>query len=313
MDMLTRRRMVAIGLSLSGMIAGSRLGVAQTAAPPPKPALPFCPEGASGVIGDWSWAGSAYGPALTAKRVTILERGDFIGDEKSTILYLMKNWVLAVNLQKPPTSDIVTIIAKSSAGTATLQFSVAGIKPPNTKNGVWSASFNVDPLLIGKAGPAYANEFAIELLDGNRMICKLAFGAKGFAEALRKANEVGTPIKQMADAGQCEPEELDPCYLTTLCVEEIGLPDDCFELQSLRAYRDGPLIKLPEGRAAIAEYYRDAPRIVAEIKRRGEARRVLRFYLSHILPCVAFARLGLNRLALWRYRDMMRQLQQAYG
>lgn len=49
------------------------------------------------------------------------------------------------------------------------------------------------------------------------------------------------------------------CFFTTACVEARGLPDDCEALETLRAFRDACLANRPDGREAIAEYYRMAP------------------------------------------------------
>lgn len=309
MDTLTRRRMVAIGLSLSGMIALPRTGAAQTNAEPKK-TLPVC-ESKKGSIGDWDWFASSSGGIVSAMNVRVVERGDYIGDPDEFFLFYGSEWVFKVRLGRQPASNSVALIV-SGGSAVTGDFARAGFPPP-AQGSYSTVTLNVTPFLTGKAGPATAKEITLELRDGKRTMCKFAVGTQGFAEAVAKANAEGQPIKAMYDSGLCEPLNIDDCYLTTLCVEQIGLPDDCFELQALRAYRDGPLKRLPEGDAVIAEYYAEAPHIVAEMKRRGEARHVLGFYLTHILPCVAFAKLGLDRLALWRYRDMTRKLQAAYG
>ena len=43
------------------------------------------------------------------------------------------------------------------------------------------------------------------------------------------------------------------CYLTSACVEAKGLPDDCQELQTLRAFRDGYLAHQTGGQEEIVE------------------------------------------------------------
>ena len=45
----------------------------------------------------------------------------------------------------------------------------------------------------------------------------------------------------------------------------MGLPDDCFELQCLRSFRDRYVASLPLGATIIGDYYATAPRIVAAI------------------------------------------------
>jgi len=56
------------------------------------------------------------------------------------------------------------------------------------------------------------------------------------------------------------------CYITTAACEYFGKHDDCYELNTLRYFRDEWLVKQPEGMALISEYYKDAPVLVNLIK-----------------------------------------------
>lgn len=56
------------------------------------------------------------------------------------------------------------------------------------------------------------------------------------------------------------------CYLTTACVGAMDLPDDCFELETLRKFRDKVLIRDPSGKKVVKEYYRIAPEIVQAVE-----------------------------------------------
>ncbi|KAA0971648.1 hypothetical protein FPY71_00470 [Aureimonas fodinaquatilis] len=99
------------------------------------------------------------------------------------------------------------------------------------------------------------------------------------------------------------------CFLTTACCAVMGRPDDCFELATLRKFRDGWLSAQSGGPAAIAQYYRIAPQISQALADSFEGRARLRvLYFATILPCVAAARLGLNRLAYKLYQRMLRRL-----
>jgi hypothetical protein len=102
------------------------------------------------------------------------------------------------------------------------------------------------------------------------------------------------------------------CFVTTAACGLVGLADDCFELTALRRFRDEVMARTGSGRADIALYYRTAPAILAEIDRRGDRRRLLRLYFTHILTSALAARFGLRRLP-WRiYRDMMHRLTARY-
>lgn len=119
-----------------------------------------------------------------------------------------------------------------------------------------------------------------------------------------------------AEYGECRfyddlDEMNDPqkCFLTTACVDQAGLSDDCFELETLRRFRDNVLAKMSGGAADIATYYREAPALVAAIRRHpAGAAELSRAYLLYILPSAVLARLGFNRLAYRTYRRMMQDL-----
>lgn len=103
------------------------------------------------------------------------------------------------------------------------------------------------------------------------------------------------------------------CFLTSACVEAMGLPDDCKELSTLRAFRDTYLKNTPDGETYIAEYYRLAPRIVQCI--RADANAMERFkeiYVELVLPCVALIEAGAFAEAFEKYRQYVLLLKGKY-
>lgn len=58
----------------------------------------------------------------------------------------------------------------------------------------------------------------------------------------------------------------DDCFITTACVRFHGLPDDCYELTTLRAFRDSYLKSTGEGKRLVAEYYERAPLLVERLR-----------------------------------------------
>ena len=103
------------------------------------------------------------------------------------------------------------------------------------------------------------------------------------------------------------------CFLTSACVEAKGLPDDCHELTTLRAFRDGYMKNLPEGQADICEYYHTAPAIVEKIKALPNAKEIFdRIYTELVLPCVELIESGKNEEAYVVYRDYTKTLQKLY-
>jgi hypothetical protein len=55
------------------------------------------------------------------------------------------------------------------------------------------------------------------------------------------------------------------CFLTTTCVQALGKPDDCHELEMWRQMRDDFLRRQPDGMVVIADYYRTAPGVIAAV------------------------------------------------
>ena len=105
-----------------------------------------------------------------------------------------------------------------------------------------------------------------------------------------------------------------PCFLTSACVEARRLPDNCYELTTLRAFRDGYLRSLPEGDAEIKEYYRIAPKIVENIKAQRDFLAIFdTIYRELVVPCVRLIEEGQNGLAHEKYRDYVALLQTRYA
>jgi hypothetical protein len=102
------------------------------------------------------------------------------------------------------------------------------------------------------------------------------------------------------------------CYITTACVVARNLPDDCYELTTLRAFRDGYMRNIRNGSKLIEDYYITAPQILARIYERPYAKEVLVKLFARIKQSVAFIEKGQNEAALQNYYDMVNGLKQDY-
>lgn len=103
------------------------------------------------------------------------------------------------------------------------------------------------------------------------------------------------------------------CFLTSACVSAKGLPDDCYELQVLRNYRDNWLSKAEGGLAAISYYYIVAPKIVAAIDKLDECNEIYdMIYDKMIRPCVEFIEQKKYLEAFELYRSFTLQLGKQY-
>lgn len=103
------------------------------------------------------------------------------------------------------------------------------------------------------------------------------------------------------------------CYLTSACVLAKGLPDDCHELTTLRAFRDGWLEAQPCGGCDIAEYYQTAPKIVSRINERTDKAAIYeRIYTELVQPCVSWIENKQPEQAYRHYKAVTRKLQELY-
>lgn len=101
------------------------------------------------------------------------------------------------------------------------------------------------------------------------------------------------------------------CFLTSACVEAKGLPDDCYELTTLRMFRDEYLAKQECGKCEIAHYYSVAPKIVEQIKRDPDAPRILdQIYNELVVPCIIHIEQKQFSAAHQLYRNYVTMLAQ---
>lgn len=77
------------------------------------------------------------------------------------------------------------------------------------------------------------------------------------------------------------------CYLTSACVQTKNLPDDCYELTTLRNFRDTYLSAREHGSEEIKHYYNTAPTIVEKINKRSDADEIWEdLYENLVKKCV---------------------------
>jgi hypothetical protein len=103
------------------------------------------------------------------------------------------------------------------------------------------------------------------------------------------------------------------CYITTACVDSMGLPDNCDELTTLRNFRDTYLISKNNGRELIDLYYSNAPQIVASIRKRLDKKLIFKELFGIIANCVNAIKAGDNEYAFQTYCDMVLKLKKEYG
>lgn len=100
------------------------------------------------------------------------------------------------------------------------------------------------------------------------------------------------------------------CYVTTAVCETLGLPDDCYTLNTLREFRDRYLLASNVGRAFVEEYYATARQLCAKIRARSDAAEYLaRLYERFILPALLNIEHGNPARAFKVYREMIYTLR----
>jgi hypothetical protein len=104
------------------------------------------------------------------------------------------------------------------------------------------------------------------------------------------------------------------CFITEACAESLGLADDCYELTTLRNFRDTYMSTNAE--SLIDEYYDTAPKVVAFIKRQGKSKSKLIFtelYENYVLPSVKAIETGDFKKALELYKTGCYKAQELAG
>ncbi len=142
---------------------------------------------------------------------------------------------------------------------------------------------------------------------GDKEECHLKLDCESLRKALDWAAQRQSELAAQYDEQKCTTPE-GGCFITTAACEVLGLDDDCFELSTLRRYRDEVLAKRPGGKAEIARYYEIAPLILARMPDSNRRVRLIHLYARFILPAALAAQLGLNALAYRIYRRMVRSL-----
>ena len=197
------------------------------------------------------------------------------------------------------------IIAKNEDGTTAIDEPLCGVCTDIRDDKVSI----VLPLPTGALfRSAKSVEMAVKL--GNAEQCSFTLNCEDLRKALDWAVQRKDELAKSFDEKKCTPPAKG-CFLTTACCEVLGLSDDCFELRTLRRYRDRVLIAMPGGHAALAAYYLVAPSILERLPQQERAARLLSVYMRFILPSAVAARLGLNRLAYSLYARMMDELSRS--
>ena len=137
-----------------------------------------------------------------------------------------------------------------------------------------------------------------------------------FNQAVQKGyNSPGGQLarKALESLNQPPPNQNNGCFITTAVCDNFGKSDDCYELTTFRKFRDEWLITQSDGKTLIEEYYAVAPRIVANINRLSEAKKIYEtIWQKYLVPCLDFINNGDNFSCKQKYIDMVHELKKLY-
>ena len=103
------------------------------------------------------------------------------------------------------------------------------------------------------------------------------------------------------------------CYITTAVCESQNKPDDCYELNTLREYRDNYLMKTREGKKLVEEYYDVAPALVMCIDMQKNSRQIYdNIYEKYLVPCLGCIEENRMEECQERYVSMVHDLESRY-
>jgi hypothetical protein len=102
------------------------------------------------------------------------------------------------------------------------------------------------------------------------------------------------------------------CFLTTACMSYYSLPDDAYELNTLRQYRDSYLASSEDGKKLIRDYYRISPEIVKLANADAQRKTVFAFIYSRIKEACREIEKKNYHLAKTIYLNMVESLMLRY-
>lgn len=103
------------------------------------------------------------------------------------------------------------------------------------------------------------------------------------------------------------------CYITTAVCQHQNKPDDCYELTTIRAYRDFYLMQTEKGREIVNEYYNIAPGLVMMMDMQNDAGQIYQnIYKEYLIPCIQHIENERNEECCELYMQMVNNLKEKY-
>ncbi|MBR2385277.1 MAG: hypothetical protein IKA99_06710, partial [Clostridia bacterium] len=130
-------------------------------------------------------------------------------------------------------------------------------------------------------------------------------------------NSLGNPVRVKEDS-YCDKftpmdtsnniKNNDGCFLTSACVNFLGLPDDCKELTTLRNFRDNYLKQTHQGQILVKNYYEIAPAILEKIEKSINKKDIFAYIYKEISLSVKAIEQKNYEKAVCSYKNMVEKL-----
>lgn len=103
------------------------------------------------------------------------------------------------------------------------------------------------------------------------------------------------------------------CFITSAVCRSMGKPDDCYELDQFRHFRDTYLSSFPDGRKLIRQYYDLAPTIVSRIEQEADSDRIYtQLWKDYLSTCLRLIENGQYASCQTTYCRMVTYLADRY-
>jgi hypothetical protein len=125
---------------------------------------------------------------------------------------------------------------------------------------------------------------AVKKTPAKKAVVKKSKSAKAATKkvAAKKSPLKKAPAKKKGAASSKKKKEDLMCFLTSACVGHYGLPDNCYELETLRNYRDTFLLQNTSGKELVKEYYVIAPAIAETISKHPQKEKYYTYIFNRV-------------------------------
>jgi hypothetical protein len=212
---------------------------------------------------------------------------------------------------------LANIAAANNLATTTLQADVARAKlvsdSANTQLSTTLAAQIAQAQITASTQQAQIAAHSTDLAtqaQADYQTAQAGFNAQMFASTQQTQQQLIASNQAVAQA-QIKASKKKICFITTAACEVLGMADDCDELQTLRGFRDGWLVTLPDGPQLVQMYYACAPFVVAAMAEREDKVAIYTALMSeYIRPAVECVKAGENVMAFDLYWGMLQEVSQ---